>query len=246
MKRTTAVVLLMIGAHLCAAGAVHAQSPAETPVPRGSVQFRGETWLDRFYDNGSRLEAGDVDVLFIGDSITHAWEGTGLATWERYYGHRKAVNMGFSGDRTQHVLWRLLNGGLGRVSPEVAVIMIGTNNSGTDSSRETALGVRAICNTLRALLPETKILLLGIFPRGATADNWLRITNEATNAMIAQLDDGEWVHYLDIGADFLDTDGALSEEIMPDRLHPNERGYEIWAQAMEPTLARLLGDTPVR
>ena len=106
--------------------------------------------------------------------------------------------------------------------------------------------IRAVVNTLRALLPETKVLVLGIFPRGPTPDNWRRRNNEAANAIIAELDDGEWVHYLDIGDAFLDAEGNLPESVMPDMLHPNERGYEIWAEAMEPTLARLLGDTPVR
>ena len=127
-----------------------------------------------------------------------------------------------------------------------AVIMIGTNNTNSDTPNEIAAGIRAICNTLRGQLPETKILLLAIFPRGRAAGDWRRGINEATNSMIAELDDGEWIHYLDIGQSFLEPDGDLPESIMPDALHPNERGYEIWAEAMEPTLARLMGDTPIR
>lgn len=219
-----------------------AQDSAIVPVPRAELDW----WMPRFYDNVRRIEQGDVDVLFVGDSITHGWESRGAQTWERYYGHRKAVNMGFAGDRTQHVLWRLVHGRLDGIAPKVAVLMIGTNNVNSDTPREIAAGVGAVCYTLRAILPETKILLLAIFPRGAGTDDWRRRTNEAANAMIAELDDGEWIHYLDIGDAFLEPDGTLPEAVMPDLLHPSERGYEIWAEAMEPTLAQMLGDTPIR
>jgi len=218
-----------------------AQDSATVPVPRAELSW----WMGRFYDNVRRIEQGDVDVLFIGDSITHGWENGGKETWERYYGQRKAVNMGFSGDRTQHVLWRLVHSRLDEVAPKVAVLMIGTNNANSDTPREIAAGVGAVCNTLRAILPETRILLLAIFPRGAGPDDWRRGTNEAANAMLAELDDGEWIHYLDIGDAFLEPDGTLPETIMPDLLHPNDRGYQIWAEAMEPTLAEMLGDTPI-
>lgn len=244
---------VLVGVLLCAAAAwpmapvVRAQMEAVVPVPRAEIWGdRPETWIGRFYNNVRQVQTGDVDLLFIGDSITHGWETTGRATWDRYYGHRKAVNLGFGGDRTQHVLWRLINGHIDRMSPKVAVIMIGTNNASSDTPNEIALGIRAICNTLRALLPQTKILVLGIFPRGTNPDNWLRGTTAVVNTQIAALADGEWVHYLDIGSAFLEADGTLPASVMPDQLHPNERGYQIWAEAMEPTLAKLLGDQPVR
>jgi beta-glucosidase len=222
--------------------ATWAQNFATLPTPRAEISW----WMPRFYENVRQAEAGDVDLVFIGDSITHGWERAGADTWNTYYAHRKAVNFGFSGDRTQHVLWRLINGRIDRMRPKVAVLMIGTNNASSDTPNQVALGVRAICYTLRALLPDTKILLLGVFPRGEDSDNWLRGTNTVTNTLIAQLDDGDRIFYLDIGDDFLEADGTLSESVMPDRLHPNARGYEIWAEAMEPTLARLLGDQEVR
>ena len=245
MKRPLAIVVLVLCMQLVASPTVLAQDSV-VPTPRTNQVFRTETWMGRFYNNVRDVQSGDVDLLFVGDSITHAWDGTGKPTWDRYYGHRNAVNLGFSGDRTQHVLWRLIHGELGGVRPKVAVVMIGTNNANTDNPIEIFGGVRAVCNTLRAILPNTKILLLAIFPRGTTADDWRRKNNDAANALVAELDDGEWIHYLDIGDTFLAPGGVLPENIMPDALHPNARGYEIWAEAMEPTLARLMGDSLIR
>lgn len=248
MKRWSKTALLLLCAQMTLGGIAIAQNPAAVPAPRAEMVWegRGETWMGRFYANVRQVEEGDVDLLFIGDSITHSWDTTGKEVWDRYYGRRRAVNLGFGGDRTQHVLWRLIHGNLDRARPSVAVLMIGTNNTNSDTPNEIAGGVRAICNTLRGLLPETKILVLGVFPRGRMADDWRRGINAAANAMLAELDDGEWVRYLDIGESFLQPDGVLPESIMPDGLHPNERGYQIWAEAMEPVLARLIGEQPVR
>lgn len=241
MSRRKLAVLFVLGVQLLTVGAVAAQSAAVSPEPRMGLDW----WVGRFYDNVRRVREGEVDLLLIGDSITHGWDRLGKATFDRYYAHRNAVNLGFSGDRTQHVLWRLVHGELLDLRPKVAVVMIGTNNANSDTPNDIAAGIGAIVRTLRATLPETKILLLAIFPRGETADDWRRRINESTNAMIAELDDGEWVHVLDIGDAFLEPNGDLPASIMPDFLHPNERGYEIWAEAMEPTLARLMGEPPV-
>jgi len=247
MKRPLAVILLALCLQVVTAPTLQAQDSV-VPTPRTAMVWgnRNETWMGRFYNNVREVQAGDVDLLFIGDSITHGWERGGKPTWDQYYGHRKAVNLGFGADRTQHVLWRLIHGGLDAIRPQVAVVMIGTNNVNSDNPNEIFAGVRGVCNTLRGILPETKILLLAIFPRGATDNNWRRSVNNAANALIAELDDGDRIHYLDIGDAFLEPDGTLPESIMPDALHPNARGYQIWAEAMEPTLARLMGDTPVR
>ena len=224
MKRPLVIILLVLCLQGISVPAIQAQDSV-VPTPRTAAAFgnRGETWMGRFYDNVRQVDTGDVDLLFIGDSITHSWERGGKSTWDRYYGDRKAVNLGFSADRTQHVLWRLINGKLDASRPKVAVVMIGTNNVNTDTPNEIFAGVRGICNTLQAILPETKILLLAIFPRGATADNWRRTSNDTANALIAGLADGEQIHYLDIGDAFLEPDGTLPESIMPDALHPNER-----------------------
>ncbi len=201
-------------------------------------------WEPRHQEKLAAIKGREVDLLMIGDSITHGWEDAGQEVWREYYGDRNAFNLGFSGDRTEHVLWRLQHGEVEGISPEVAVLMIGTNNTGHRKGppRETAAGIAHILDELRQRLPETEILLLAIFPRGATPDDELRRINAATNEIIAGLADGEQVHFLNINDQFLDEAGTLSRTIMPDLLHPNERGYRLWAEAMEPTIVRLMGD----
>lgn len=210
------------------------KNSAVTPVPRTG------RWMERHEKFNERVKQGHADLVFIGDSITHGWEGRGKEVWEKYYGKRHAVNLGIGGDRTQHVIWRLDHGNFEGITPKVAVIMIGTNNSKDNTPQEIADGVTAIVKQIRTKSPHTKILLLGIFPRGANPEDARRKVNEATNAIISKLDDGKHVYYLDIGAKFLDKDGTLSRDIMPDLLHPNEKGYQIWAEAIEPTLKKLL------
>jgi len=192
----------------------------------------------------SRVKQGPVDLLMIGDSITQGWNGEGRQVWERFYASRRAVNLGFSSDRTEQVLWRLQHGEIEGIHPKVAVVMIGTNNSGGrhDPPEETAAGVQAIVMQIRAKLPETKILLLGIFPRGATATDPLRRMNGLINDRLRGLADGRHLFYLDLSHVFLDQEESVRRDLMPDLLHPNEQGYQLWAEAMEPQLKVLLGD----
>jgi len=210
---------------------------AVTPVPRDDAG-----WMSRHASFNERVKRGNVDLLMIGDSITHGWEGAGAKVWAESYAPRRAVNLGISGDRTQHVLWRLRNGNLEGISPKLAVLMIGTNNSNSESAEEIADGVEAIVDQLRAKLPETKVLILAIFPRGATPDDRRRRVNEAANKLIAPLAERDMVYFLDINEAFLDDDGTLPKDIMPDLLHPNATGYRIWAEAMEPTIADLMDE----
>jgi beta-glucosidase len=199
-------------------------------------------WMKRHESFNARVAKGNVDLIFIGDSITQGWEGSGKNVWEEFYGKRNAVNLGIGGDRTQHVLWRLDNGNIKGISPKLAVIMIGTNNSGTNTPEEIFEGNKAIVEKLKKALPETKILLLGIFPRGASAEDPRHQVNQKANAMMAKLADGEQVHYLDIGKNFLNDQGVLTKEVMPDLLHLSEKGYTIWAEAIEPTVKKLLSE----
>jgi lysophospholipase L1-like esterase len=217
-----------------------AVNTATNPAPRDPA------WVQRHEGFVKIAQAGGVDLLFLGDSITDFWRNRGSNVWNHYYGVRHAANFGISGDRTQHVLWRIDNGELDGIKPKVVVLMIGTNNTGKEwdgSPRntvpETITGVQAVVARIRAKLPDTKILLLGIFPRG-TLDDPQRAEVALINTVIAKLDDGNLVRYLDIGPQFLEADGTLPKSIMPDLLHPNERGYQIWADAMEPTLAAML------
>ena len=190
-----------------------------------------------------RLRQGHVDLLFIGDSITNGWDSTGKEVWDRYYAPRNAVNMGFGWDRTQHVLWRLDHSDLTEISPRLAIVMIGTNNSGgrDNTAAEIADGIITICKRLRARLPRTKILLLAIFPRDL-GPSPQRDKNAEASLLASRIADGRWIHYLDINQEFLTPDGRLSRDIMPDFLHPNKAGYEIWAKAIESKVKELMGE----
>jgi len=208
---------------------------AVQPVPRGGG------WVKRHEAMNERVAQGNVDLVFIGDSITQGWEGNGKNVWNEFYGNRNAVNLGIGGDRTQHVIWRLDHGNLQGISPDLAVVMIGTNNANSNTPEEIADGIKVIIEQLKDKTPETEILLLGVFPRGATPDDRLRQVNQKTNEIVSELADGKQVHYLDIGKEFLEEDGTLSRDIMPDLLHLNEKGYRIWAESIEPKVAQLMG-----
>ena len=190
-----------------------------------------------------RIKQGNVDLVFIGDSITQGWEGAGKDVWAKHYAKRNAVNLGIGGDRTQHVLWRLDNGNIDGISPKLAVLMIGTNNSnGMDSTaEEIGAGIQAIVKKLREKLPQTKVLILAVFPRGEKPSPQ-REKNATASEIASQLADNENVYYLDIGPKFVADDGTLSKEIMPDLLHLSPKGYEIWAEAIEPKVAELMGE----
>lgn len=206
------------------------------PVPRPD-----EWWTQRQAEVNARIAQGNVDLIFIGDSITQGWEGAGKDIWQSYYGDRNAANLGFSGDRTEHVLWRLDNGNIAGISPKLAVIHIGTNNWKDNTAEEIAEGVTAIVGKLRAALPDVKILLLAIFPRGDRPQD-IRDKLIAANTTLATLADNASVFFMDIGNWFKDDEGNLPESIMPDQLHLSESGYWLWAQAIEPTVARLMGE----
>ena len=219
------------------ASAFAQENDAIKPVPRDA------NWMKRHDSFNARVKQGNVDLLFIGDSITQGWEGAGKAVWSEKYGKRNAVNLGIGGDRTQHVLWRLDNGNIDGIKPKLAVLMIGTNNSGQNTSEQIAEGITAIVTKLRDKLPETKVLILAVFPRGADGTNKNRIVNEGANQIVAKLADGKNIEYLDIGPKFLDDKGNLSKEVMPDLLHLNPASYQTWADSIEPHVARMMGET---
>lgn len=184
----------------------------------------------------------DAKLLFIGNSITHGWEDAGKEVWNEYYASYGGYNIGFSGDRTENVLWRFQHGELDGIDPELAILMIGTNNTGhrQDPPECTARGIEMILDELKQRLPDSEVLMLAIFPRESSPNGELRQLNNQINERIAQFADGERVHFLNINNTFLDDNGVLSEEIMPDLLHPNKYGYQLWAEAMQPTIDELL------
>ncbi len=193
---------------------------------------------------------GGVDVLFLGDSITDAWGGegrrggAGAKIFEEEFVPLKAANFGIGGDRTQHVLWRLQNGELEGIQPKVVMLMIGTNNSNRsdNTAEEIADGIKAIVKEIHKRSPKTKVLLLGIFPRGAKP-NPQREKLKQVNEIIAKLDDnGKTVKYLDLAEKFLEKDGTLPKDIMPDYLHLSPKGYRIWADAVKGPIKELLGE----
>ena len=189
----------------------------------------------------TRIAQGDVGVVFIGDSITQGWEGDGQQAWQKHFADLKAVNLGIGGDQTQHVLWRMRNGNLKGIQPKVAVLMIGTNNTGTGvKPAETAAGIRAILDELRTQCPSMKILLLAIFPRGETADDSLRLANDQVNSTISKFADGTNIVWLDLGPKFIGADGKLDRAVMPDLLHLSPAAYETWAVEVEPKIRALM------
>jgi lysophospholipase L1-like esterase len=182
---------------------------------------------------------GKAQLLFLGDSITAGWAGNGKAIWTQTFGPWEPANFGIGGDRTQHVLWRIENGELDGLKPKAAVVMIGTNNVGGDSAEGIAKGVTKIVETIREKTPGTKILLLAVFPRGEKP-NPQREKLKQVNQIIAKLDDGKSVFFLDIGDKFVTPDGLMTKEITPDFLHLSVAGYQIWADAITPKLQELM------
>lgn len=217
-----------------------AQSVALTPTEKTD-----DWWVKRHAANVAQMEKGDIDLLMIGDSITNFWESHGRIVWDSYYSHRKAINLGFSADRTEHVLWRLDNLPLDKISPKGAVIMIGTNNvgHGSTSPKEAAEGIKAIVEKLEKQYPEMKILVLHVFPRDEKSNGEMRKKVDEINSYLPDLLKGKKnVGLLSVNDKFLDAKGNLPKEIMPDMLHPNTFGYEIWAVAMEPAITKMLGE----
>lgn len=209
-------------------------------APRTDIDW----WMPRHKAILEQIKQGPVDLIFIGDSITHGWVSDGKDVWPKYYANRNAVNMGFGGDQTQQVLWRLNNGEIDGISPKLAVLMIGTNNANGDyfTGKQIGEGIIAICQKLRKDLPQTKILILAIFPRDEKPSSPLRKKNAEASVFASTIADNKWIYYLDINDKFLEQDGTLSKDIMPDLLHPNAKGYQIEAEAIEPMVKKLMGE----
>jgi lysophospholipase L1-like esterase len=224
-------LLLVIAATSLTAEAMAGNSAIQ-PAPRDAG------WVKRHEGFVAQAKKGNADILFMGDSITDGWRGQKL--WKEKFEPLMAVDFGIGGDQTQHVLWRIQHGECDGIKPKVIVLMIGTNNLGRNSVPEIVEGITAIVKDFRNRLPEAKILLLGVFPRAEKAADPLRKAIQGINREIAKLDDGQSIKYLDIGGKFLDAKGNLPKDIMPDFLHPNDKGYKIWADAMDPTLQDLL------
>lgn len=231
-----------------AAPAAPAAAPA-LPVDASAPIAKTDTgaFLKRHESFLARAKEGPVGLLFLGDSITDGWSKA-PHIFDKYYGKYAPANFGIGGDQTQHVIWRTVNGELDGIEPRVSVLMIGTNNSAAHSADQIFAANKKIVELIRTKIPGSKVLLLAIFPRGprknndGTPDVWEKRmdTIRAANAQLATLDDGKNVRFLDIGAKFLGNDGTIPNIIMPDQLHPNAAGYQLWAEAMQPLLTEML------
>jgi len=230
------------------AAAPAAAAPAAPVDPSAAIAKTGNTRFFELHEKFlARAKAGPIGVLFLGDSITEGWNKA-PHIWEHYYAKYQPANFGIGGDQTQHVIWRIENGELDGISPKVLVLMLGTNNSGSHTAEQIAAANRKIVQLIRTRLPDTKILLLAIFPRGprkardGSPEPWEKrmAVIRAANADLATLDDGKTIRFLDINARFLGNDGTIPNIIMPDQLHPNAAGYQLWAEAMQPLLDEMM------
>ena len=262
MKRLVLIAALAAAASALAAGTPAAKGPAEL-VPasriestsnqkgRGDGPFGEYWWANRFLSRIEQVKAAkgqSVDLVLMGDSIMHFWEWKHAGSWARFTKGRRVINCGYGGDRTQHVIWRIEHGELDGYEARVVELMIGTNNnsSGDTDPANVAKGVEKIVALIRARQPKAKIVLHPIFPRGASAESVrhaaARARNDRTNALLkafAQANpDIVWV---DFNERLVGADGWVPHEIMADEIHPTDRGYDIWMEAVDPVLARILG-----
>jgi len=222
-------------------------NPALVPVTK--LENDSYDWFAR---HAAVLRAKDrlnPEIVMIGDSITHFWSGPpeahiqrGPKAWKDLFGERPVLNLGFGWDRTQNVLWRLDHGEFGGLHPRYVVLNMGTNNfsttahARTNTPVEVAEGIRAILVRIRSKSPESRIILMGVFPRGAKADDPFRSKIAALNKLLPEVCKAPGITFLDIGARFLNDRGELPRSLMDDFCHPTEQGYTIWASALRPLL----------
>ena len=201
-------------------------------------------WMARHEGFVASAKKGGVDVLFMGDSITDGWNKQ-QPLWEKYYVPMKAINFGIGGDRTENIIYRLQNGELDGITPKVMMLLIGTNNTSKgDSAQDIAKGIKTIIEIVQKKSPATKVLLLGVYPRGKDPKDPTTVKYRANikevNEIIAKYDDGKNVKYLYFGDKFLAADGSIPVEMMKDALHLTTAGYQIWVDSVNPVLAEML------
>lgn len=216
-------------------------TPREFPtVPVPKAGERAARFAERHAENVTRAKQGNVELLFLGDSITEGW-AKAPEVFLKHYGAWSTANFGIGGDHTQHVLWRVMNGELDGISPRVVVLMIGTNNTGSSHSAEAiAEGVAKVVQTIREKSPATKVLLVSVLPREkGRPEQAAKVP--IINQQISKLDDGQAVRFLDLTKHFVDAEGKVRADLMPDLLHPNAAGYQLWADAMQPLLVEMMG-----
>lgn len=234
LARILGVVLLAFAGAIGAAQEARPQGPLTTPVVAN--QRRHAEFLEV-------AKAGNIDLLFVGDSITDWWRNNrGRAVWDRTWAPLNAANFGIAGERVEQLLWRMQNGELEGFKAKVIVLLIGTNNlRTTPANQDIADGIAFLCTEIQKRQPQARLLLLGIFPRDPAPGTPNRERIRTINAQLAKLEDRRTLFYMDIGDKFLAADGTIPPDVMYDGLHPAERGYEIWADAILPKVKELMG-----
>lgn len=255
MKKFFTLLLLAAGTLLTLnAAEPFGMKSSTTSTPRNDPNAAKKGyWHKRWDDRRKQIAKGGIEIVLVGDSITHLWESDpsknskkigGKATYKKYFGKYNVMNLGYSGDRTEHTLWMTSDSKLlDNIDPKLVVVMIGTNNIGHRKAgvEATAAGVELVIKNIRTKVPNAKIVLFGIFPRSPKADHPFRGKIKAVNKIICKLADDKNVFYCDITDKLLEKDGSLSPSIMPDYLHPNDNGYEVWAQAIMPYIEKFVG-----
>jgi len=239
-RRQRSLVLSYLVAAVTIASAAFAANTAIEPMSQAGQA----NWMARYQAMNDRAKQGHIDLIYVGDSIVQNYDTQGKDTWNRYYAPRNALNLGISGDRTEHVLWRLDHGNIDGISPKLAIVMIGQNNGGRNTAEEIGAGVTAVVQKIRAKLPTTKILILAIFPRREKPTEERDVLAKAS-LLAAKLAENKTIFYMNINKIFLRPDGSIPAELMPDFEHPSAKGYRIWAEAIEPKVAELIGDKPI-
>jgi len=239
-------------------------APSTEQAPREIAPVEAKGWARRHDEKVALLRQHKYDLLLVGDSITHNLDKPPFkAVWDQFYVPRNAIDLGYSGERVENILWNLQNGELDNQSPKAVVLLIGTNNTDDAnykdvySPQDVARGTEMIVKLLREKLPDTKILLLRVFPRqnrywidketnierGSEEKRWE--ANLRASELASKLADDKFVFYLDVNHVFLRLDGSIDPALMPDLLHPSPQGAFLWARAMDPLLAKLMGEQPL-
>ncbi len=217
------------------------------PAPKGNAwepawgfwKDAPKYWLPTHYGFVKETKKGNVDILFLGDSITKGWGGAGKDIFEKNYKPLKGLNIGIGGDTTRQTLWRIDHEALDGIQPKVVVLMIGVNNifTGTGTDEEIAKGVAEILKQIQTKCPKSKILLLGILPLGNDAQS-ARAKN--INSMLAKLESGP-VKFMDMRAKFTDANGKVLPDLYSkDQVHLAQPGYVVWDETMMPVLKEML------
>ena len=263
MEKAVVVLAVVAAAAGAIAGSVKgmaATPPAETV---GAARIDAKTgdktrdpglfgeywWANRFMSRrreADSFQGRTVDVAMVGDSIIHFWEWKHPQSWAKFTEGRTAINLGYGGDRTQHVIWRIEHGELDGYKAKNVVVMIGTNNNSPDGANPTNVlnGIVKIVDLVKARQPGARIILHPIFPRGCSPEPSKKHAaaqkrNETTNALLREYAAAHpEIVWVDFNAKLVDGSGWVPRRLMPDEVHPSDEGYEIWMQALLPNLAR--------